>query len=159
MRNIAPMKSRMRQLKRLIKRKPTVSKLKARLDAVFSLYIRIKFSDENGIVACYTCGAKMHWKKIQNGHFVSRQYNAVRYEERNCRPQCYSCNYLHRGNYATYSLKLINEKGVAEIEWLESQKRVIKQFVIRDLEMMIEHFSLLVKEFSTASNNPDYATL
>jgi len=128
------------------KRKKTVSSLKKQLDAVFSQWIRLLYSTEDGMVSCFTCGARMHWKKIQNGHYTSRQYNAGRYEPRNCRPQCYSCNYLHRGNYSTYSLNLIKERGVDEIEYLESLKRITKQFFVPELEELIAKYKILVKD-------------
>ena len=43
--------------------KPTVSKLKKKLDAIFSKYIRLKDADKNGYVKCYTCGVKKYWEK------------------------------------------------------------------------------------------------
>ncbi len=69
-------------------RKGTISWYKKKLDTIFSIYIRTKHSDCDGVVKCFTCGASKVIKKIQNGHFVSRQYLATRWEEDNCRPQC-----------------------------------------------------------------------
>lgn len=132
-------------------RKKTISKLKKDLDILFSQYIRLSHADSYGNVSCFTCGARMYWKKIQNGHFTSRQYNAGRYDPRNCRPQCYSCNYLHRGNYATYALKIIEQHGVEEIKYLEGLKRIIKQFSVPELEREISLIKEKLKKLSPAS--------
>ena len=34
-----------------------------RLDTVFSLYIRLRYSD-NEMVECFTCGKQSHFKKV-----------------------------------------------------------------------------------------------
>lgn len=94
------------------KRKPkTQSQLKKELDRVFSIYIRQKYADDNGMVACYTCGKVMHWKKIQNGHFLSRQYLATRWDENNCRPQCVGCNIYGNGKPLDFEERLKKELG------------------------------------------------
>ena len=61
-------------------------------DAIFSQYIRLKYADSNGIVRCYTCNIAKHWTLMQCGHFAKRGNLLLRYDERNCRPQCQGCN-------------------------------------------------------------------
>ena len=102
-------------------KKPTISKLKKKLDAVFSKYIRAKYS-KNGLVKCYTCN---HWgeiKRMQNGHFNPRQHLATRYDERNCRPQCFACNMYYGGNPATFAKNLVEEYGEGIIKELEQSR-------------------------------------
>ena len=70
----------------------SLAKYKKELDAIFSKYVRLVHADNDGMVSCYTCGKLKHWKSQQNGHFVSRQYLATRWEEDNCRVQCAGCN-------------------------------------------------------------------
>ena len=50
----------------------TISKLKKKLDVLFSQYIRRKNADHLGRVKCFTCGVEKHWKEQQAGHFQSR---------------------------------------------------------------------------------------
>ena len=93
-----------------MRKPPTVTKLKKKLDGIFSQYIRLKYS-VNGNCICYTCGYVNHWKKLQNGHLVSRFYLSTRYDERNCRPQCYTCNMFRNGMIPDFSRRLEDELG------------------------------------------------
>ena len=111
---------------RKVKRKTLIKKL----DAIFSEYIRRKHADKNGIVKCYTCNVKKFWKGegMQNGHFISRKSRILRWDERNCRSQCYSCNCHFYGRQYVFALNLNKEYGynIAE-ELLIESKKIIKQ--------------------------------
>jgi hypothetical protein len=92
------------------------------LDAVFSRYIRLKYSDEKGFVRCYTSGVKLRWQDAQCGHFVPRGNLATRWMEQNCRPQSKNDNEYLGGNLKEFRWKLEQEeKGLPE--WLEQQGR------------------------------------
>ena len=69
----------------------TISKLKKDYDKWFSIYIRIRDS-ENGNSICFTCNKIDHYKKLQNGHFQSRRHNSTRWDLKNCQVQCVKCN-------------------------------------------------------------------
>ena len=117
-------------------KKPTISKLKKRADAIFSQYIRQKHA-KNGQLKCYTCDKVMEIKEAQNGHYIPRRHLATRYLEENCRPQCYRCNCILKGNYDEYSLRLMREKGADILEILNSQKNTLKPMKIADYEELI----------------------
>jgi hypothetical protein len=106
------------------KKPPTQSKLKQKLDSLFSQYIRLTYADDHGMVECYTCGKVRHWKRIQNGHFMSRGYLNTRFDERNVRPQCVGCNIYGRGKVADFSVKLEKETPGITIE-LAKEARII----------------------------------
>jgi hypothetical protein len=111
-----------------MKKPPTTTKLKKNLDAVFSQYIRLKYS-VNEICTCFTCGYRNHWKKLQNGHMVSRYYLATRYDERNCRPQCYTCNMFRNGMIPDFSKNLEEELGEGITKELyQTARKIIKDF-------------------------------
>lgn len=95
------------------KKKPlTSAKLKKKLDTIFSRYVRMSHANRlNGNVICYTCGYVSHWKKMQNGHMVSRYYLNTRFDERNCRPQCFTCNMYRNGMIPDFSQRLERELG------------------------------------------------
>lgn len=97
------------------KKTKTLAKWKKELDAVFSRYIRQR---DNG--QCFTCPKKDHWKSMQNGHFVPRQYLSLRFDERNCNCQCYACNMLYNGQPSLYAVNLKRKYGDSIIEELES---------------------------------------
>jgi hypothetical protein len=98
----------------------SVSKLKKKLDAVFSKYIRARDKGQ-----CYTCPKKDDPKRMQNGHFVPRQYLAIRYSEVNCHCQCYACNMLYNGQPSLYALNLVRDYGEGIIEELERERHKI----------------------------------
>lgn len=121
----------------------SISKLKKELDAVFSKYIRQKYS-KNGMVKCYTCPHIGEIKKMQNGHFNPRQHLATRYDERNCRPQCFVCNMYYGGNPATFAKNLIAEYGEGIIDELEKSRYEIFKVTPQWYEEKIKHYKSLI---------------
>jgi len=90
----------------------TISKLKKELDKWFSLYIRLRDSNEYGMVQCFTCGCIKHYKKgMQNGHFQSRSFLATRFDEVNCQPQCVGCNMFKQGEQYKFALNIDAKYG------------------------------------------------
>lgn len=59
---------------------------------LFSLWIRQKDADENGIVRCATCNGFRHWRYLDAGHFMSRRHMSTKFHELNVHPQCKQCN-------------------------------------------------------------------
>jgi len=81
--------------------KKPVSKLKKILDDVFAKWVKRNWSPDGIYVPCFTCGKSMTLGEgtTQAGHYISRTYSPVRYDENNVRPQCmYPCNAKHMGN-------------------------------------------------------------
>lgn len=116
----------------------TQAQLKKELDKLFSIYIRQKYADNNGNVACYTCGKVMHWKQIQNGHFVSRQYLATRWHEDNCRPQCWGCNGFGGGKPLDFEERLKKELGDEYVEKMKASRHQVlkldRQWYLEQIE-------------------------
>lgn len=121
------------------KRKKTISQLKKELDKLVSTYVR-----SNGNGSCYTCGLKRPKMELQCGHFISRQYNATRYDLDNLRPQCVNCNVWRRGNIAFFSANLLEELGKDRFDFLIKKGRSLKQFTTRELEGAIEVYKNLL---------------
>jgi len=109
------------------KRGNTITKLKKKLDTVFSLYIRLRDADQKGICECITCGERKHFRQMHAGHFLSRRYLATRWDEMNVAAQCPSCNLYHQGRQYEFSkaLKLIRGEEVPD-QMLEQSKKKIK---------------------------------
>jgi len=84
-------------------------KLKETLDTEFSTLIRLKYMDY-----CYTCGKAS--KRLQCGHYISRQYLATRWDETNCRPQCWGCNGYGKGRPIVFEKVLKEIYGSKTIE-------------------------------------------
>ena len=105
-------------------KKKTLAKLKKDLDKIFSLYIRTKYA-KNGVVKCYTCGKMGEIKKMQCGHFVSRQYLATRWDENNTRVQCWGCNGFGGGRLLDFEENLAGEIGKAKVEAIKMRRHNI----------------------------------
>ena len=105
--------------RKVVKRKKvSITKLKHKLDAVFSKYIRAKYPK-----VCYTCGRTD--VTLQCGHFVARSYLATRFDENNCRPQCIGCNLFGNGKPLDFEEHLKQELGEDFVEKLKAKRHTI----------------------------------
>ena len=111
-------------------KKKTYSQLKREADKVFSLWIR------NRDKRCFTCNSRNF---LQAGHFVSRSWSSLRYNEKNVNTQCSNCNVWRRGNYSVYALNLVKKYGPNILKELESQKKVY-QLKTKELKEIIKKY-------------------
>lgn len=118
-------------------KKVGVASLKKKADTEFSKYVRLRDSDENGIAECITCNAKVHWKKIQNGHFVSRKASTLRYDDENCNAQCVGCNVFKYGEQFLYAKAIDLKYGDGKADELMSRRNETHKFTIQELEEII----------------------
>jgi len=118
----------------------------AKLDKVFSQYIRLRDSDKNGICKCITCGGYHHWKQLDNGHFVKRQHLSLRFNEINCNAQCRKCNWLGQGEDVKYQAALQKKYGDDIIDKLLAAKNQAAKFSQFEIDALTKHYSGLVKE-------------
>lgn len=81
-----------RDAERMIKEED-LSSLISEADTIFSRYIRMAAADNTGIASCYTCETKKHFSLLECGHYMKRGNLFLRFDERNCRPQCKMCNH------------------------------------------------------------------
>lgn len=110
---------------------------KAKLDKIFSLYIRLRDSNK-GRVKCPLCGKVINWKEAQNMHFIKRSNMKYRYSEENCYAGCVGCNVYLNGNYQQYTLfmikkfwqkkveEMINDKGINKVKERELEEKIIE---------------------------------
>ena len=121
-------------------KKPTRSKLIREADRVFSLHNRKKYANSEGMVKCFTCENRNHWKKMQNSHWIVRQYKYVRWDEDNARPACYACNMLFNGRPHIFRENLVNEIGEVRVKALELRAKTL--FTEKDdfIEAVIEKY-------------------
>lgn len=107
-----------------MKKPKTSAKLKKELDAVFSIWIRTKYSID-GMVKCYTCTVTKPIKEMQNGHWIPRNNLVTRFSEENCRPQCVGCNMFNKGRPDVFAVNLIKE-GIDIVELQQSKYKIFK---------------------------------
>jgi hypothetical protein len=80
--------------------KTTTAKLKAKLDKLFSEYVRKRDSDHRGLCKCISCGkeAPAFGGSMHAGHLFSRRYLSIRFDPKNVNSQCSYCNTFLNGN-------------------------------------------------------------
>ncbi len=92
------------------------------LDRIFSEFIRIRDSDNQGLIRCISCNKIVAWKESDCGHYINRKHNSTRYDEKNCNAQCRSCNRFDEGNIQGYRQGLIKKYGEYAVKILEMKK-------------------------------------
>lgn len=132
-----------------MKKKPkkikSLSQLKRDFDSVFSKYIRQKYS-KNGKVQCVTCSTWKEIKAMQAGHYISRGYLSVRFDEENVHPQCPACNIFKNGNLDEYAMWLIGTYGEGILEKLNKKKWEMKKYSRLEYEMFIKIYNDKLKK-------------
>ena len=124
----------------------TISKLKQKLDVLFSQYIRRRNADHLGRVKCFTCGVEKHWKEQQAGHFQSRSHHSTRWDEVNVQVQCVKCNMFRQGEQYKFGLYLDDRFGDGTAEELENRAKTIVKLNRVDYEEAIERYKQKIKE-------------
>ena len=124
----------------------TISKLKKKLDVLFSQYIRRRNADHLGRVKCFTCGVEKHWKEQQAGHFQSRSHHSTRWDEVNVQVQCVKCNMFRQGEQYKFGLYLDDRFGDGTAEELENRAKTIVKLNRVDYEEAIECYKQKIRE-------------
>ena len=132
-------------LKKPVKR----SKVVKDLDNIYSQYIRLKYADNNGMVECYTCGSKMHWKEAQHGHFFTRARYSTRWDDDNSRVQDYRCNVALGGNYIIYTRKMLAELGEKRFNALELKSNTLIKVPTSELIEKIAYYKTEVERLKS----------
>jgi len=96
------------------------------LDIAFSQYVRKKEADKYGVTKCFTCAQMSDWKIMDCGHFVSRVNLFLRWDLRNLRPQCKTCNQYNQGELGMFAVNLELEHPGVVMDLLEDSKKVCK---------------------------------
>jgi len=87
----------------------------------FSLFIRARDANWQGYVKCISCNTKLHYKKMDAGHYISvGSDRALKYNEINVNGQCRSCNSFKSGNLVAYRFGLIGKYGEKKVKALEA---------------------------------------
>lgn len=91
-----------------------------RADRTFSYFIRQRDANEAGICSCVSCGEMFHWLAMDNGHFIGRSNQRLRFDEQNCAAQCKTCNTIECGKsnriYHYPGLKRAGRKKMKDVK-------------------------------------------
>jgi hypothetical protein len=121
------------------------SKAIKKLDEVFSDFVRLRDSDEDGIVACVICKDKQHWRDVDCGHYQDRDHMGTRWHEMNGNGECRICNRdlcISTEEYA----KAIDEKyGPGTAAKLDKLAKNVTQWEDHELKKMHDYYRDQVK--------------
>lgn len=119
---------------------PKLSTLVDKADKVCSIFIRMNYSDSDGLITCITCGKRLHWKEAHNAHYVERKFVNTRWHEMNLAPACAGCNMFnkefHKRQYTFYMLDKYGREAVEQLKDLgrkvvsPTQKRLLAENAI-----------------------------
>lgn len=124
------------------KKKPSRKSLVAKLDKVFSLYIRSRDKE------CVICHAK---ENLTCGHLFSRGHHSTRWMKLNAHCQCTGCNYLHEYDTYPYTRYFIKRYGIEEYDRLHAVYATVQKYKTYDLEVTIEYYTDLLNRLKEQS--------
>jgi hypothetical protein len=117
----------------------------SKLWKIFSEYIRLRDSDENGYGQCFTCSRVLHYKKGDCGHGIGRQYKGTKYNEKNNHLQCKPCNGFEGGRREIYKEHVDKLYGSNTWELLELAARQPSKRSQFDIDALTKYYTEQVK--------------
>jgi hypothetical protein len=128
------------------------SKLVKDANTWFSRFIRLRDSDKEGIGKCICCNELKKAKHADCGHYHSRRYKSLRWDEDNAHLQSKQHN-LRMGDplvHQGYQRNLIKKIGQESYDKIEVRKHNIFKPTIFELQVLINDFKdkveILLKE-------------
>lgn len=118
----------------------SVSWLDKELWRVFSLWIRQKYADENGVIRCVTCGDYRQWRYCDAGHYISRYHLKTKFLEVNVHPQCKRCNGKGRGEPEKMKVYIDQTYGQGTADLIEQLSRQTANWMRIDYMIKIEEY-------------------
>ena len=122
------------------------TKLIEKADYEFSRYVRRTRMDKTGWCKCFTCGKAYEWKKIHNGHFMSRRHLNTRWDELNVAPQCAGCNTYRAGEQYIFSQNIDRIHGEGTSEEIMIRSRQTCKLDVNDIEEIWLKYKALNKQ-------------
>lgn len=131
---------------------------------IFSLFIRLRDSNNQGIGNCFTCGKPKHYTKADCGHGAGRQHKATKYNEFNNHLQCKNCNGFEGGRREKYKEEMDKRYGPGTWDKMEIASRGISKLGKTEIDFLVGFYQKrvdeLMKEKSlSAMSNPSSATV
>lgn len=108
----------------------------AKLDKMFSRFIRLRDAMPNGCFRCISCGQIKPIEQADCGHFHSRRHMATRFDEDNCHAECRHCNRFSADHLIAYEKNLIAKVGQMrydKLAWKASQTKKWSEFELIEL--------------------------
>lgn len=115
------------------------SGLVAKLDKIYSLYLK-ESRQKDGQASCITCDRIFAAYSMDCGHYVSRRFMVLRYDERNTHLQCIDCNRFQQGNIDVYTIKMIRMYGPEILDEFAKMRNSSAKVTTVELEQKLSHY-------------------
>lgn len=124
---------------------------KAKLDKVFSLYIRLRDSKPYGYkyFKCISCGKILPFEKADAGHYLSRRHNSTRFDENNVHAECSYDNRFNAEHLDGFRDNLIKKIGQQKFDLLRAKANTTKSYSEYEYKALIKYYSALVKKMQS----------
>lgn len=106
-------------------------------DRYFSAFIRARDS-KNGVAVC--CSCQKTTSTFDCGHFMSRRFQATRYDELNANAQCLKCNRFENGNQFEHARYIDAKHGAGTAEKIRMKARMTCKRSQADFERIAQHY-------------------
>jgi hypothetical protein len=117
------------------------SKLKADLDIIYSMVVRMEHVNNEGYGLCCTCNKPFHFLKAQNCHYISRSIApSLIFNRKNTAFGCSKCNVLMHGNMLKYHEFMLKKYGKLEVNMLNILSNTKITLSIGDYELMLKEY-------------------
>lgn len=122
-----------------------LTKLKEKAQKVFNAWIRQRDS-ENGYFTCISCGLVHDTSYMDAGHYVPVKNHAIfRYNEFNVNGECKKCNGFDAFHLVNYRKNLIKKIGEENVEYLENNRNLRKNWSKEELNQIIKNYGGFAK--------------
>lgn len=119
-----------------------------RLDNVFSKYIRLRDTDDNGYGKCISTGRLIHYSEADAGHFISRDRYSTRWNEKNVHLQSRQANRFKSGQQFSQSISIDRLYGEGTAELLLAESRRPSKLTDFEIDVLINHYKKEVKRLA-----------
>jgi hypothetical protein len=119
---------------------------------IFSKFIRLRDTNDEGIGKCFTCNRYIMWNKGQCGHGIPRQHKATKYSEKNNHLQCAPCNGFEGGRREVYKIEMDKRYGPNTWDLMEHASRQPFSFSPFEIKALYDHYKREVEKLLKSKN-------
>lgn len=141
----------------------SVKQLKADADKWFSKYVRYRdgaIVNGEWVARCITCFTSLPVAQMQAGHFQSRRFNSLRFDEENVNAQCVACNVFRYGEQFKYAKELDLKYGEGTSDRLAERRHELHKYTRQELQEIIDEAKAQIKYYEDSGdtyNTKDYS--
>lgn len=128
-----------------------------KLDRWFSLYIRLRDVNDEGVFQCPTCRRILPFSKGDASHYWGRIHMATRFDPDNVTIECQYDNRFNSSHLIYLGKYLEKKLGSKKMELLEWKHRQAKNWSLFELQELIEFYKKEVERLKKEKHYGEWA--